>query len=223
MLPASRTASKRLVGVRPPSFLAARRLCMLRTTEMPSPPTRAMRAAYPPVATARPSSSLAPKSPTFSACDAYEVVWKMTEEETLHPESEEVMMHPILQSVDFLICEYISEAHLFLRGDNYGDRTPLEDAAVARDLASIPAVHNFTISLENYLRLPSVRIEVVNPEGITVLDIFTTLAKAMSQKIETDEGQVSLSEALVDHRFYEGFARVKRTGTSLSAELSLGS
>ncbi|KAJ6581988.1 hypothetical protein B0H19DRAFT_1117198 [Mycena capillaripes] len=170
--------------------------------------------------TYRPSSSLAPKTPNFSPCDAYEAVWG---QETVDPESEEIKMHPILQSVDFLISEHgISEAQLY-RSDDTDETAPLEDAAVARDLATIPAVHNFSISLEPYLSLPSVRIEVVNSDGITVLDIFTALSRAMAQEVETDEGRMPLAEALGDHRFYEGFSRVKRIGTTLSAELGLGS
>jgi hypothetical protein len=84
-------------------------------------------------------------------------------------------MHPVLQSVSFLICDDISLAELFLRDD---ETTPLEGAVVARDFASTPAVHSFTMRIEKYLRLPSVRIEVVNPQGITVLDIFAALASA---------------------------------------------
>jgi hypothetical protein len=87
-------------------------------------------------------------------------------------------MHPVLTSVSFVLGRDVSAARLFVNGD-FSD-TPLADMTIAHDLMSIPAVQRFSIKIEGdvFDVLTMFEVEVENPEGVTVLDVFTNLAEA---------------------------------------------
>ncbi|KAJ6581978.1 hypothetical protein B0H19DRAFT_521640 [Mycena capillaripes] len=138
-------------------------------------------------------------------------------DEPVEPGSEKVRLHPVLRNISFVFGH--GAAHLIVENDV--DDTELGDTAVAHDFISIPAVQHFTINIEEDTLECEYQIEVKNPQGVTVLDVFTELAAA--REVETPEGPMAIVEALCGHRFYEGFSAVKRTGTALSASLSLGS
>ncbi|KAJ7445330.1 hypothetical protein FB451DRAFT_68521 [Mycena latifolia] len=139
------------------------------------------------------------------------------------PESESLRMHPVMSKVNFVLGNKVERAEIFSFGNA---RTSVPDSAVAHDLVSIPAVKCFTIEIEertDVMETAKFQIEVKNPKGVTVLDVFTQLAKGTRRRVKTPGRWMSMADALMPQMFYESFCSLKRTGTTLSASLILGS
>ncbi|KAJ6534582.1 hypothetical protein DFH09DRAFT_1369713 [Mycena vulgaris] len=111
------------------------------------------------------------------------------------PGSEEIRMHPVLSVVSFILGNKVSDAVAYRRN---GMNTELAVSGAANDLATIPAVHTFTIKIEEDLDEDfSFQVEVKNTEGVTVIGIFTALAKAAKRSVSTERGP----ESMADHRY----------------------
>ncbi|KAJ7699016.1 hypothetical protein B0H17DRAFT_1129554 [Mycena rosella] len=88
-------------------------------------------------------------------------------------------VHPILSKAAFFPGDKVSEAVIFSENDT---GIKLVNLAAANDMATIPAVHTFTMRIQKYLVFLggefSYQVDVKDSKGITVIDIFTELAKA---------------------------------------------
>ncbi|KAJ7180999.1 hypothetical protein C8R46DRAFT_1028360 [Mycena filopes] len=158
-----------------------------------------------------------------------------TTTEALEVGSDKIRMHPVLKRISFVLGDDLSDARLYT-GSGLDD-CPLAATAVAHDLASIPAVEKFVIVFEmsNYMfdyslsglphRQTSLwsKVDVLNPNGVRIVDIFTMLSNASRRMIPTDDGPLLLCEAVEGHIFYEGFGCLRRMGATLSASIDLGS
>ncbi|KAJ7497949.1 hypothetical protein B0H11DRAFT_826794 [Mycena galericulata] len=90
--------------------------------------------------------------------------------------SEKIRMHPVLKDISFGLGDDVSGVTIYHRN---GSEIALSDTGVADDLATIPAVHEFTITIEEDLdEFFEFQVEVQNSAGVTVIDIFTQLANA---------------------------------------------
>ncbi|KAJ7464535.1 hypothetical protein FB451DRAFT_1403204 [Mycena latifolia] len=86
-------------------------------------------------------------------------------------------MHPVLPKVAFILGQEVSQACVF--GGSHNFETTLASSGTGADLVSIPAVHTFPIQIEEEVEeYLTFQVEVKNSNGVTVLDIFTELAKA---------------------------------------------
>ncbi|KAJ7623658.1 hypothetical protein FB45DRAFT_1005999 [Roridomyces roridus] len=142
-------------------------------------------------------------------------------------EDEPVRMHTALPHITFILGDEASSAHFDLRDENDSvstydsesdDQIPLHSMSIYNDLASIPAVHTLHIELD-----PDVEVEIKNPEGVTLRDIFTQLETEMQTEITTQWGVMTRLDAMSDHVYYGGFSDVKRQGKKLSVWMILGS
>ncbi|KAJ7623672.1 hypothetical protein FB45DRAFT_1031587 [Roridomyces roridus] len=133
-------------------------------------------------------------------------------------DSQPMKMHPALQRMSWMLNQPASEAEFYLHSQ---DNLSLASAGVLDDLATIPAIHTFLISL-GYGGAP---IIVKSSKGITVLDVLNGLVEAAEEPVDVGEDgePIPMYEAMGDHIFYEGFSSLTRTGTKLFAMLDRGS
>ncbi|KAJ7623666.1 hypothetical protein FB45DRAFT_1031581 [Roridomyces roridus] len=162
--------------------------------------------------------------------------------------SDPFLMHPIFQHISYRLCDDVSKVEVYFQKKGQVDEIvnaehaddddawtdvesesetiviPLASSGTLNDLATIPAVTHFRITIEEW-RLgddETYTLTVENDKGVTVSDVFTQMRAAVTHDaVETDEGPELVVEALVDC-VYEGFGAYKRTGKTLSTYLSLG-
>ncbi|KAJ7623668.1 hypothetical protein FB45DRAFT_1089464 [Roridomyces roridus] len=138
------------------------------------------------------------------------------------PLSVGTQIHPALQSMNWMFGQPASKAELYTDSD---EELSLSAAGVLDDLATIPAVHTFKISLDDEGGGVASPIVVKNSKGITVLDVLTRLVEAAEEPVGVGrKGKpILMYERMGDHRFFEGFSYLKRKGTKLFASIFTGS
>ncbi|KAJ7623673.1 hypothetical protein FB45DRAFT_112492 [Roridomyces roridus] len=135
----------------------------------------------------------------------------------LECESQPIKLHLALQrwDLDWKIGEPISDAKFILL-DNTA--VPLTSIGVLQDLATIPAVHRFTISLGPDHASPNKVVE--NSQGIRVLDVFEGILSWFRAE-EPVEGEDVEYDAIRRRILYFGFSYLRRSGTTLFGRLLL--
>ncbi|KAJ7066210.1 hypothetical protein C8F01DRAFT_1122617 [Mycena amicta] len=131
--------------------------------------------------------------------------------------SESLVLHPLLDIAEYAIGDPLSKMYIYNKGGWAPTFGP------SNDLASIPAVFTLSMQLESYDRIDHFSVDVQNPRGVTVLDVFSGLQNAAKKVVETVDGPTTLQDAIDPHIFYEGFCLPKRIGRGLTVRITLGS
>ncbi|KAJ7780278.1 hypothetical protein DFH07DRAFT_936175 [Mycena maculata] len=149
--------------------------------------------------------------------------------------TERTWMHPVLKEVSFTLTDEVAGVENFK-----SDMTiPLTATSVANDLATIPAVRTLKIIIEEgwpWDEVFTFEIDVKTARA-PLTWIYSPKWQKRKRTVETQEGPMSMAEALGDHVcdvyldiarvlrltdvFYEGLAGLKREGTALTAHLCL--
>ncbi|KAJ7509760.1 hypothetical protein B0H11DRAFT_2184279 [Mycena galericulata] len=126
---------------------------------------------------------------------------------------ERIRLHPAVPKVSYMMGNGLADACFFIAGN----QVELSTLALANDFISIPAVTTVTLDVHSFT------IIAKNSKGVTLLDLFSAMAKESTRKIKRGKNTIMKAELLGDHSFYEGFEQLRRTGKSLVAGLSLDS
>ncbi|KAJ6574600.1 hypothetical protein B0H19DRAFT_1254287 [Mycena capillaripes] len=126
---------------------------------------------------------------------------------------ERIRLHPALPELSYMIGNGLEDVCFFVKED----QVELSQLKLANDFISIPAVPSASINVAAF------HVTVKNSKGITLLDLFSAIAKESTTKIKRGKKTIMKGDLLGDHRFYEGFEMLRRSGHSLSAEVARGS
>ncbi|KAF9006018.1 hypothetical protein BDQ17DRAFT_1352581 [Cyathus striatus] len=122
-----------------------------------------------------------------------DLVWKDTYIAEPHP-SVEVKLHPVLRKVSYRLGEDLYSAGFQIETPT--EASPhfysLSDLSVARDYVSIPVVTDVSIEIAPHIPavtyIPksalSLKVNIRNPEGVRVIDIFTAIATESNLKCD---------------------------------------
>ncbi|KAJ7656465.1 hypothetical protein DFH06DRAFT_471842 [Mycena polygramma] len=127
-----------------------------------------------------------------------------------------IRIHPAIESASYLFGRGLDSVEFFGKEDT---NFKLVDLAIANDFISIPAVTTATLDVGP----TCFTVKVKNSKGITLADLFGAMDKEANVKVKRGRQSISNAELLGDHLFYEGFNNLMRVGSSLSAEMHLGS
>ncbi|KAJ7230353.1 hypothetical protein GGX14DRAFT_410508 [Mycena pura] len=140
-------------------------------------------------------------------------------------ESDLFLLHPIFPLISFRIEPGGLNAAYIMR-DNDQEDVNLTDCAALHDFASIPAVHEVSLSIEaNYFGddpspvqdvhggIVNFTVDIRNSQGVTVHDIFSALENISAHRMDI------LGRTI----FYEGLEQPVLRGRHLKAWLGLGS
>ncbi|KAJ7918647.1 hypothetical protein B0H13DRAFT_283491 [Mycena leptocephala] len=135
--------------------------------------------------------------------------------------SESVRIHPALNEASYVMGERVESVYFF----KMSSQPQLVALAIANDFISIPVVTMAKLVIPNRIVYPNgFKIKVTNSKGVRVSDVFAAMNKESNTKVDHPHyGIMTKWELLGDHRHYEGFSEVARTGLGLSASLYLGS
>ncbi|KAF8201086.1 hypothetical protein K438DRAFT_635512 [Mycena galopus ATCC 62051] len=143
---------------------------------------------------------------------------------TYAPNSEPVRLHPALNEASYYMGNDLKSV-TFYTGSNR-DYPQLFNLAIANDFISIPVVTMVKVAVprRGLNTVGGFKFKIKNPKGIKLTDVFAAMHKNSNiRDVLTSEGIMARAEALGNHRYYEGFQTVARTGLGISAELWMGS
>ncbi|KAJ7066168.1 hypothetical protein C8F01DRAFT_1248205 [Mycena amicta] len=104
--------------------------------------------------------------------------------------SEILILHPLIAMVTYLFGEDVSDTYIYAKDElqDYDHPEPrkLPSLSAANDLATIPVVYTLSIGLKSRWDNKHFTIDLKNPNGITVLDVFDGLADGTWWTLRTD-------------------------------------
>ncbi|KAJ7066205.1 hypothetical protein C8F01DRAFT_1122604 [Mycena amicta] len=122
-------------------------------------------------------------------------------EANLSAQSESLTLHPLFAIVSYVVGDDVTEIQIYPKPEGDRDPVPLSSFSAANDFATIPFVHTLTMKLESDWGDDNFTIDIENPDGITVLDVFLGLANGAQNMVDTIEGPQTVVDALGSHKF----------------------